>query len=343
MSTPDAFGVDKLTLFTPDYHVHDLSPSQGWTVHRRESPDAPETPSLLRDGTGKTVYANKAFVKTERVTFDINSYGLRVDLNPSKGHHPWHLSPDLDGVTREIMHGAERYGLLLDPDNLRLVRLDLARQSEMPETPSTYGHAFTLLRGKRMKSAIYPDGAHFRNGQRQAIFYSKRAELMYRHKEGYGCPSRLLRAEARFMTHKATTQATGLTYLPDIVRAQPEQLFEVYRDFMARDVFRITGDGQQEIIPFKGLSGFLRDCRENHRNGIDRFLSVRGAETLFVQFGGFEGFVAFLEEAGVNRTTAWKVGKRSAEGIERGRIFNPGNKTTGDLVAELRDTFLKAA
>ena len=59
---------------------------------------------------------------------------------------------------------------------------------------------------------------------------------------------------------------------------------------------------------------------------------------------GFDHIDArFLEEAGVNRTTAWKVGKRSAEGIERGRLFNPANKTTGDLVAELRETFLKAA
>ncbi len=340
MSSPGAFGVDKLTLFTPDFQVQDLSPARGWTVHRRESPDTPETPPLLLDGTGTVVHANKAYAKGDRVTFDLDSRGLRVDLNPSKGHHPWHLSPDLGGVTGQIRHEAERHGLRFDVDTLRLSRLDLARQAEMPELPSTYGHAFTLLRGKRMKSAIYPDGARFSNGQRQAVFYSKRAELLHRHKEGYGCPSRLLRAEARFMTHKATARATGLTYLPDLVRAHPDKLLEAYRDFMARDVFRLTGDGQQEIIPFEGLSGFLRDCRENYRNGIDRFLSIRGAEALFIQFGGFEGFVAFLEEAGVNRTTAWKVGKRSAEGIERGRLFNPANKTTADLVGELRETFL---
>lgn len=346
MTQNGSFGIDKLTVFTPNFQVEDLSTERGWSIQRAETPDAPKPNPLHRDGTGRIVYGNKAYVNTGTVRFDLDHRGLRIDLNPSKLVHPWKLAGvDVMGTVEDLIQTeADRHGLQFDPNDLRLSRLDLARQHEMTEPLSVYGHAYRLMQGKRMTTAQFPNGARFGNRQRQAVFYDKRAELIHRLKEGLGCPNKLLRAEARFMAHKAATAATGITYLHQLQKAGDGQLLESYTAFLSRDVFRVKGDGTQSIIPLENMDKvFDRIMQTTKRDAVALFERAMGINLLLVQFGGIDGYLDYLTRKGFERTTVWRAGNKVRELIELNRQMGEEGKTNADLVFELRNTFLRAA
>jgi len=340
-----SFGIDKLTLWVEDYGVEHLDAGHGWTVQSSLSPANPEPMPLHRDKSG-VVYGNKAHFNTDRVRLDIDQRGLRIDLNPSKLKHPWHLSGmDVLGTVEDVIQGeAHLAGIKFDPLDLRLSRLDLARQADMTEPLSVYSHAFHLMNGKRMATSTYPTGAMFKNGQRQAIFYGKRAELIHRHKEGFGCGEHTLRAEARFMKHKPVATATGLTYFHDLLQTDDVHLLDVYRGFMARDVFRITGDGQQAIIPLEDLDATFDLIRmtSSERKLLETFERSAGIGLLLVQFGGINGYLDYLSTKGLERTRIWKHGQRLQKLMAYNGMLNEHGKTTPDLVNELRTAFLDA-
>lgn len=341
-----SFGIDKLTLWAEDYKVDRLAPSHGWTVQASTSPQAPEPLPLHRDKTGAIVCGNKAHFNTELLRFDIDQRGLRIDLNPSKLRHPWRLSgAQILGTVEDVIQGqARKAGLHFDGADLRLSRLDLCQQATMPEPLQVYGHAYALMSGKRMNSSTYPNGAMFRNRQRQAIFYDKRAELIHRHKEGLGCHEKTLRAEARFMRHKSVTDETGLTYLHDLRATTDEHLMGVYRGFMARDVFRLNGTGQQCIMPIKDLDATFEAIMENTpaRSVLQVFERSVGIGLLIDQFGGIDGYMTYLSTKGLHRSTIWRHANKVREliGYNRLTTATDGGKTASDLVGELRMAFL---
>lgn len=341
-----SFGIDKLTIHVPDFDVERLDPENGWTVQSSSTPSCPEPPPLLRDRAGRTVYGTKAHFNTSRIRFDLNDTGLRIDLNPSKLKHPWQLlGVEGLGLVEDVIQGeAHLAGIHYDPKALQLSRVDLARQSIMPEPIPVYSHAFGMMDAKRMPGAAYPSGQHFKNGQRQAVFYDKRAELVHRLKKGMGCKENTLRAEARWMHHRPVTKALGLTYFHELQETDNGHLQTVYRDFMQRDVFRTIGDGSQAVLPLDLDKTFDEMLNGQNYGAVSRFERRVGLDFLLFSFGGLKGYRAYLLNKGLGRSRV----KKHFDGLtdlvltNNLQLTTDKPKTAVDLVNELKAAFLEA-
>lgn len=336
-------GIDMLHLWAPmdAFTVARMDEDAGWSLTRNTTPKCPKLPPMLRDGTGKVVFASKAWMNFDgpgSLRLDINTKGLRLAFNPSKALHPYELAPldALPDVWAMVEGKARERGIELNREALRLSRVDLARQSVMDEPIRSYGSAYGMLSGPRMsKTAQYPDGFRIGNKGSQTVFYSKRDELVYTYKDSFGCPERLLRVEPKFLRHEDASRALQATYIPDLLRLTQSDIDQAYTGYLKQTVFKVSGPVQTRI-PFPDLETAW------HEQGgkLDKYLALLGVDQAMDIHGGIDGFMAFLSGMGLSRPTLWRYRKTVIKLMDQLVRLNNSTTTTGALYGELWSKFV---
>jgi len=336
-------GLDMLHLWAPmdAFTVARMNEDAGWSLARITTPKCPKLPPMLRDGTGKVVYASKAWMNLDgpgSLRLNVNDKGLRLAFNPSKALHPFELAPldALPDVWALVEDKARGRGIEFNGKALRLARVDLARQSVMDEPIRSYSTAYGMLSGPRMsKTAQYPDGFRIGNKASQTVFYSKRDELLHTYKDSFGCPERLLRVEAKFLRHESATKALQATYIPDLFSLTQTDLDQAYTGYLKETVFRLAGPVQTRI-PFPDLEMTWHVQGGN----LDKYLALLGVDRALSVHGGLNGFMAFLSSMGLSRSTLNRYHRKVKKYMDWNLRLNDCTTTTRGLYEELWSKFV---
>ncbi len=317
-----------------------MSPETGWSIKSSITPKHPKVAPLLVDGSGELIWGTGAYLNTKAPgspRFDIDFRGLRISFNPNKILHPYELAP-LDALS-EAYNGVEDLGLGLgiqwDAAALRLSRIDLAGQSEMNEPLHVYRDAYHMLSGPRCKvKKEHETGVAIGNRQTQTVFYSKRDELLKSHKNGMGCPDRLLRCEVKWLDHAPATKAFQVTYLHELLSLPTSAFDGAYKDYLNTTVFR-SSEGTQTTIPFTELSDLWERC-----NGkLSRYRAYFEPIGITFVHGGLVGYLDTLRAFGINRMAIHREEKRIREAINVMSELNGARLPVADLFHELKNKF----
>ena len=329
-------GIDKLTLTFPHggFKIADLSEGKGWSFKRNTSPKCPTLPVLLRDGKRRVIKASSVHLNTEHFQQDVNQFGLRVILNPSKliTEHPFHLVgvEALPDIERLIESTYSLYGVEYDWSQAKFTRIDPACQSEMDEPLPAYGQILGFLKGKRMSTLQYPGGTYFRNGQREVVFYGKRDALIHEHKSDMGCSSRMQRVELKLKTTDEVKKRLSSNTWEGLKTMTNQDLHEVYRAVMQKEIFK-TSQGFQTYIPFQELEQrfkqHLSPKGKISSHTLNKYKAEHGIDALLARHGGVECYLEFLRLQGMSRQKIHDERKRISEsndlniqGMERSNL-----------------------
>lgn len=294
-------GVDKLKLTTREYSIPTASRLVGWRKKAGEELNA-DPPEWLCDGQGTAIPVTGLFMKTDDAVFDLDPSGVKIELNPSKIRHPYHLLTDTAEIGRmadRIQNTLKASGLLTNVDQMRISRLDLAKNAQLRHHPSAYPPAIAAgcRGGKRMKGREYPDGYSFGNTQRQAIFYNKTRELHLFQKLTIP-ENRMGRMEVRWMTPRPLAKDIPFSAFGDFRKADSEAITAAYRDAVNNNVFRVNAKAVQLVLIHDTEVNTLAQYIQSGRGGAERWiLDICTAGNIAAAMGGWDRLKAIVHEA----------------------------------------------
>lgn len=342
--TKPEFGIDKIRLFTRDFHLKTLDLSKGWegkpaTIRAGEPPEP-----WFTTGDGQSLTESKWFNNTSDAVVEVTRHGLSVHYNPSTLDHQYHLTKDLQRSWEKVKKQLDGLGIQWEEEESRITRTDLTKQNVMEHPSYVYTNALGLVKGKRMNSRTYGTNAvEVKNSQRALVCYDKTLQLREQ-KKVTNAPANLLRMEARWTSSKAVGALhTGLhlTNVGELVTASTAHLEDCYNKFLINQVFQT--DGQQLALDLVEETETLKYYRANHERGaFKHYLASFGIPALVEKFGAnLEALVHVLMEAGYSRPQSYKLVAELRESI---RAYNyvqglRGNTTPLGHLQHLQDTF----
>ena len=294
-------GVDKLKLTTREYTIPTASRLVGWKEKAGKELNA-APPEWLRDSQGTSIPVTGLYLPFPDVSIDLNPVGLKIEWNPSKILHPYHLMTDTGEIGRmadRINASLKASGLLTNFDSMGMSRLDLAKNAQLRHHPSAYPPAIAAgcRGGKRMKGREYPDGYSFGNTQRQAVFYNKTRELHLFQKLTIP-ENKLGRIEVRWMSSRPLAKDIPFTAFRDFRKADPEQVTAVYRDAVNHNMFRVDVKAVQLVLIHDTEVSTMAQYIQGGRGGAERyFLDFCTPGTIAGAFGGWDRLTALVHDA----------------------------------------------
>ena len=289
-------GIDKVALHTKAYVPKSLN---GWSEKGgRKVGEAP--PCFLHDDNGQPIEGTGFFLNAGEVNVDLSAKGLLVSFNPSKIRHPYALLTDPAEVGRigeQVQRTLTKNGLLVNVDDMQLVRLDLAKQHQLTHPLSAYGQALSQLKGKRMTGHKYPDGYSFRNTQREDVFYNKTREVLEKQQLTIA-EDRLGRFEAKWKKGRPLAKDFQFSSFRDLRKSDPEQLTAVYVNALHRDVFRTDPKAVQLVLNLDTEAELLKGYRQAGRGGVTKYLLDMHAGPHVEALGGWDALGRLMREAG---------------------------------------------
>ena len=337
-------GIDKIEIATPAYTLKKYD-SEHFGLNRSLKQGDSELPYLMTTGEGEEIFANKMFHNSEVATFDINQRGMLISFNPSKYYHQYHLMTDvqqLNAVTEDIQQELEKVGIDTDMSEARIVRLDLTKQAEMIHPISNYAPLFSFLKGKRLTSKQYPSGFNFGNKSSETVFYDKREEIWYKHKEQIA-EKNFLRAEVKWKKPKPVATDTGLITYSDLMNIDSETLTESYDNYLNKRLFSKQYEGQQLAFNYTDELEIFKHCylEEHKRGAVGKYLSDLGLETAILRFGNLQNLRAFLLDAGMRRETVWRNIELVRERMQKKAFLDSRRSEVSvtSLLMEVQDKF----
>lgn len=295
-------GIDKVALHTKAYVPKSLN---GWSEKGgRKVGEAP--PCFLHDDNGQPIEGTGFFLNAGEVNVDLSAKGLLVSFNPSKIRHPYALLTDPAEVGRigeQVQRTLTKNGLLVNVDDMQLVRMDLAKQHQLTHQLSAYGQALSHLKGKRLTGHQYPDGYSFRNTQREDVFYNKTREVLEKQQLTVA-EDRLGRFEVKWKKGRPLAKDFQFSSFRDLRRSDPEQLAAVYVNALHRDVFRTDPKAVQMLLNFDTDLSVYRDLKQQHKHGaLWQYLGLGSVSAMVEAHGGIDALGKFLLAAGDNPRT----------------------------------------
>jgi hypothetical protein len=296
---PD-LGVDKLQVFTREFTITD---TRNLCIVPNAKPQGQEEamPTKLFPCAGKWVEGSKAFHNADpeqlsggSLSVNISQHGLIATFNPSKilGRYSGELASVQD--CRQVSVQVETYlqgmGIMFNPLNAKLNRIDFAKDRQMSDQVFTYSQALSLLRASRMKEQVqYPDGMRLGNRQTQGIFYDKGLEL--KPAEGR---SNLMRGEMRLLTSDSVSKRLHISTLSEFTSLHQTDIRPVYANYITKDLYH---DGQASQLSFNFMQEveYLRSLKGGGRNAFKKWVMIYGIEILLCKYTT-DGIRAILSE-----------------------------------------------
>lgn len=303
-------GIDKILLTTKEFKVHS---NNGLRVRQGDILPSGE---ILETQLYNDVKGTKAFLNGELANTTIDGRGLKVEYNPSKILHPYHLNNDnkslfnvQDNVRRELKDN----GILLG-DNVELAvsRLDFARNVQMDQPIGAYGHLFSSLKAKRQSTKQFPNSYYHTNGSQESNFYDKGLALDYEHK-GINVPviePNTMRGELRAKKRDSVGRIYKLNDMWQLLEFSPEYRLDKYKDNLKKQLFQGNTDPlQTSMFPdYNRQVEYLKALKVKHpRGAIGKFIQSVGIVSLLAEVGTMEDFRKMLLEAGYADKYSFRV------------------------------------
>lgn len=341
-------GIDKLQLTTPDFRVKSLtSPIFSVDTGTKQGRRPDEVPYLLTDDTGNQVKAWKAWHNGDLTgaAYTVSDKGLLVSFNPCKMNHPYQLTGLADaGYLRSlkaIESEMKEIGILANLSDMKLCRVDLARQVQMIHPLQQYQSAFRLLKLSRAKGREYDGGYLFANKSNQTIFYDKIKEMEYNKLAGLMAgETNLLRGETRQLNTDAVASVFKLNRLNEFNQLAPDDLANTYKSFLNKRIFSRQYLPDQLQIDFNSEVGIMEQYKQS-RGGWLHYLTDMGLDITLMKFGSIDNFASLCADAGYSRMTTHRIKGRLQDMLSRKAYYDNhrGEVTTASLLYELQDKF----
>jgi hypothetical protein len=278
-------GIDYLTLHTQDFSVLSIT-HLTITNSQREGR---EMGRPLFTCHNEVISGQKAYLTTELYRLDINSYGLRIQFNPSKLLHSYKLLSDekkllklFEQIEEDLLDKGMEVKLLY----FKVTRVDLAKQAIMPHKISVYLQAFEHLTFKTTRSykVNYNKQTFGSYDKSSALtFYDKLAELL-----GKDLDSKFMRCELKLQNSqsvKSKLKIRTLKEFMDLKKKGWNELFckELNNALPATTKTFTTHDTLLEDLALK--------FGTEKRNGILKAVAVIGIKSILDMFGGIDKFL----------------------------------------------------
>lgn len=335
-------GIDKLVLTTHEYRVSDTKPLNILPVAKFAGQDTASEGNFLFNCKGEPIHGAKAFVNTETYQANISEYGLSVRFNPSKILHPFELLADaetLRSVCMQVEKSLQDNAIHTSLQGMKVSRLDIAKQANMPRLVSHYAPAFEAMHLKGAPNGKVRHGTEtFRNGNRtlQACFYDKQKELNPK-----GQPSDFMRAEVRILNTSGVKRHAGINTLGQVIQAGQEGWNFAYKRYLNDKLF--TDQPQQLGFDFAGLDTLISALYQHNPTGrghIGVALETLGVNVVFDQIGVdrfLQAFAPYCDSSTLRRARARL--------FERAYFSKYLDKPVGtlELIQELKTMFANEA
>lgn len=339
-------GIDKIQLWLPLQQVSIKEASEGiFGFNRSTKQGGGQLPFLLSDSAGTPVYANSMYhnSKTGLAQYSINQVGLQVQFNPSKAKHPYYLAStgkDFSDTVKGIRQEMETIGINAGIDQMKLVRLDLAKQAEMSNPFGNYIDAFRMLKGKRAKEQRqYPSDYIVGNTRWQTIGYDKGEELR-QHK--YSIPEKnLMRLESRWLKGQSVSAQFQLNSLPELADLTPGELNSIYASHLNNRYFPKQFEGHQMVMDFETVIDQMKTAQTKFGKGwFIKYISAVSIDTFLVQLGGLEMVrKALLEVTSKQRASDYIKDLTDLLYFKSKLDAQTDQKTVASLLYEMQDKF----
>jgi len=322
-------GIDKIAVVTKEFKVLDghlltIQPS----AYRPNDPDQKEESILFGNQKGKKAFFNHTAFNTT-----IDPRGIVVSLNPSKALHPYNLTNNDNEIqqvwdfVREEMKDA---GILIPPDNeLKLVRLDMAINSQMAFPIQFYAPLFQSLKGKRMISKEYPSSYYFSNNQREINFYDKTEEVTQRG-EDIPIDPRLMRGELRAKKTDSIGRMYRFNDLETMLKCGGQYRLTKYKENLTNQIFA-EGNRVDQLSFFsldyaRELEVLKMYKQKYNRNAILEWMADNSLDVIIAKFGSLENLRMCLVDAGYEKKYTFRVIRGMKERMQFASFFQTTNK-----------------
>jgi hypothetical protein len=304
-------GIDKLIITTQDFRINDASKSGLTLRHWNTDLDTgnQEQPILFTDKAGKPIHGASAFINDEQYAININRNGLQVVFNPSKAYHPYKLCNDskvLQERLETLAKGIKEKGFILDIEQAKISRIDLAKNANMEQPCIAYSPVFSWLNIKRAKrTAMYPDGYTSNNNRLGLIFYNKGKELR-ENKILVINDDKVMRCELQYKGTQSVCKRTGIGNIRSLIETGIQPLSDLYNETLLNDIFKNQESGQYPIS-YEGTKETLENLRRQYgQQALNYFYSIHGVSSIITEVGSLQAFESMLYEIGYHRNTVYK-------------------------------------
>lgn len=344
-------GIDKVQLWAPleQVGVKKFS-NELFGSNRSTRQGGSELPHLFTDMSGEPVIANSIYHNSEIGQYSINQKGLLVQFNPSKLCAPSGNNYKLATTGKEfyqsvrtIEHELKQVGIITNLAEMRLCRLDLAKQAEMSNPFPTYVDAFLMLKGKRAKEQrLYPNGYTVGNKSWETIGYDKGQELATKGVLGIA-EKNLMRLENRWLKAETISKVLGLTGLPDLADTSPAELTAMYKHHLNTRYFPKQFDGLQAKLDFDTAVSEMKAVQEmmGNKNGwLKDYLAAQHIDSLISGLGGVEMLRRVLSELAPKQTVSrWMKDVNHVLAIKAQLDRGASRVTVASLLGEIHHVF----
>jgi len=305
-------GVDKILLTTDHFKVSDRC---SFRIKQGDIVDGEIVESLLFYDNKGDVKGTKAIYNSLLANVTIDPRGLKLEYNPSKLLHPYHLNNDnqsLKEITNAIRADLKDKGILLGMDaELSVSRLDLARNEQMSRPIGFYAPLFSSLKGKRQSNKEYPNSYYFYNKSQEANFYDKEKALDYEYK-GRNVPEiekQTMRGELRAKKRDSVGRIYRFNDFATLLKSSPEYRIERYKGHLKSQLFSTNNPLQTTMFPdYQRNIEYLKALKEKlSRGAVQQYIQSKGIDTLLSEVGTLENFRMMLLEAGYERKYSYKI------------------------------------
>ena len=311
-----SFGIDKLLLTTKEFKVHT---NNGLRIKQGDIlPDG----EIIESKLYNEVHGTKAIYNSPLVNLTIDHRGLKAEYNPSKILHPYELTNDnkaLEEVHKAVEKDLKNNGIHLPTyQELRLSRLDLARNTQMNMPVNMYAPLFGSLKGKRQSNAEYPSSYYFKNKSQELNFYDKNKALEFEYKKKGEkstpyIPTNTMRGEDRFKNSRTVGNIMRFNSFDGLLKSNPRYREDKFKTHLISQVF----NGQKDVLQTSMFVDYQREVEllktlkeQSQRGSLQTYKSMVGIESLLEKFGTLENYRLFLLECGFsNKYTFREVAK----------------------------------
>jgi hypothetical protein len=343
-------GIDKLILTSPEYLVKEVNSAIfGIDTSTKQGATEGELPFLLHDGRGREVRAHRIYHNSKDGigNYTIDSRGLLVQFNPSKIAHPYQLAEVgstgyMEALAKVKAEMAE-VGLITNLEEMKLSRVDVAKQAEMEHPCYQYEAAFKLMKGRRVKERAYEGGYLFANKSNQCMFYDKRAELTYQKMDAVlDGEQNFMRAEVRALKSKPVAAILGVNSLAQLNQLSSTEISGSYNKYITTRIFAQLKTGRQLSFNFNSEVEIMRQHYLQHfRGGWQKYLINEGIDITLMKVGGIDMFGKICSEAGYSRMQVDRIKAELQQMLlQKAQIDKLREVVTpATLIAELHEKF----
>lgn len=317
-------GIDKIKLHIPST-LYELSSVDRWAVvpnRKNQTELFVEDVPIIRTTDGEIICAEKVYHNsnrdigkedTENISFSINGSGLAVEFNPSKikGMYYGKLAGigDVKDVVGDVMKYGNDIGLTFPSfDDIKVSRLDYAKDREMEFNVHSYQQVFRGLELKRSKNrAEFPSGFYDGNSMREFNVYDKGAEV-----ERILPNSKYMRVEYRALKTE-TNKREGIQTLRNLCDWSDEGVSTHYSSIVSKDLLKINNETTQSL-DFDDAVPMIQALHQRYgRGAVMSYYAAVGYHFILREKSVREQ-KEILESTGLyNRHSVWKFFKKMEE------------------------------